>query len=61
MTPHDIPLVFDSNVIINHYFATFNELISFSCSTNIDKKTAFIGSSIGATVQDDASSNISIL
>jgi hypothetical protein len=31
-----------------------SEIISFSCSTNIDKNTASIGSSIGATLHDDA-------
>jgi hypothetical protein len=32
----------------------FSELISFSCSTSVDKNTASTGSRIGVTVFDDA-------
>jgi hypothetical protein len=31
-----------------------SDIISFSCSTNIDKNTASIGSRSGATVQEEA-------
>ncbi len=43
------------NLSLNFYCLT-QSLISFSCSTNIDKNTASIGSRSGATVHDDACS-----